>query len=85
MAIILEWALIYVMGGIVQEEISVFKLTTRTKPIVIPTEIQNLKDLEAYIKLPGNYPLTKLKMNYQPLPQGRTKPFDITLSQGAAT
>ncbi len=38
---------------------------TNTKPIVIPTEIQNLKDLEAYIKLPGNYPITKLKMKYQ--------------------
>jgi hypothetical protein len=63
----------------------VLKSTTRAKLVVIPTEIQNLKHLEAYIKLPGNYLVTKLKMIYQPLPQGRTKPFDITLSQGAAT
>lgn len=39
---------------------------THIKPIIIPTEIQNLKDLEAYIKLPGNYPITKLKMLYTP-------------------
>jgi type IV conjugative transfer system coupling protein TraD len=37
---------------------------THTKPIVIPTEIQNLRDLEAYIKLPGDCPITKLKMKY---------------------
>lgn len=41
---------------------------THIKPIIIPTEIQNLKDLEAYIKLPGNYPITKLKMLYRHLP-----------------
>ncbi|MBN9344473.1 MAG: type IV secretion system DNA-binding domain-containing protein [Holosporales bacterium] len=42
---------------------------THTKPIIIPTEIQNLKDLEAYIKLPGDYPITKLRMKYQQLTQ----------------
>lgn len=42
---------------------------TNIKPLVIPTEIQNLKDLEAYIKLPGNYPVTKLRMNYKNLRQ----------------
>ncbi len=40
---------------------------TYTKPIVIPTEIQNLENLEAYIKLPGHYPVTKIKMEYQQL------------------
>jgi type IV secretory pathway TraG/TraD family ATPase VirD4 len=43
----------------------VLKSTTRAKLVVIPTEIQNLKDLEAYIKLPGTYPITKFKMDYQ--------------------
>mgnify|MGYP001039031413 FL=1 len=42
---------------------------THTKLIVIPTEIQNLEDLEAYIRLPGNYPITKLKMPYQYFPE----------------
>ncbi|OJX13134.1 MAG: hypothetical protein BGO77_08585 [Caedibacter sp. 37-49] len=50
---------------------------THTKPIVIPTEIQSLKDLEAYIKLPGNYPITKLKMDYKNLLQ-RINAFDIS-------
>jgi len=44
---------------------------------VIPTEIQSLKDLEAYIKLPGNYPITKLKMDYKNLLQ-RINAFDIS-------
>ncbi len=56
---------------------------THTKPIVIPTEIQNLRDLEAYIKLPGNYPITKLKMLYQHLPQASVKAFDLSLTTEA--
>ncbi len=38
---------------------------TRQKPLVMPTELSQLKDLEAYIKLPGDYPCTKLQMKYQ--------------------
>lgn len=38
---------------------------TRQKPIVMPTEFSQLKDLECYIKLPGDYPCTKLQMTYQ--------------------
>ena len=38
---------------------------TRQKPLVMPTELSQLKDLEAYIKLPGYYPCTKLQMTYQ--------------------
>jgi len=37
----------------------------RTKPIVLPTEIANLNDLECFIKLPGKYPVTKLSMKYK--------------------
>ncbi|MBN9344503.1 MAG: hypothetical protein BGO76_04500 [Caedibacter sp. 38-128] len=54
---------------------------THTKPIILPTGIQNLKDLEAYIKLPGNYSITKLKMPYQQVPQGSTKVFDIKVME----
>ncbi|MDZ4323120.1 MAG: type IV secretion system DNA-binding domain-containing protein, partial [Alphaproteobacteria bacterium] len=38
---------------------------TRQKPIVMPTELSQLQDLECYIKLPGGYPCTKLQMTYQ--------------------
>jgi type IV secretory pathway TraG/TraD family ATPase VirD4 len=38
---------------------------TRQKPLVMPTELSQLKDLECYIKLPGDYPCTKLQMSYQ--------------------
>ncbi len=38
---------------------------TRQKPLVMPTELSQLKDLECYIKLPGDYPCTKLQMTYQ--------------------
>jgi type IV secretory pathway TraG/TraD family ATPase VirD4 len=37
---------------------------TRQKPIVMPTELSQLKDLECYVKLPGDYPCTKLQMTY---------------------
>jgi len=38
---------------------------TRQKPLVMPTELSQLKDLECYVKLPGDYPCTKLQMTYQ--------------------
>lgn len=38
---------------------------TRQKPLVMPTELSQLADLECYVKLPGNYPCTKLQMIYQ--------------------
>ena len=34
-------------------------------PLVLPTEIAALNDLEAYLKLPGAWPITKLKMGYR--------------------
>ena len=37
-----------------------------SRPIVLPTEIMSLKDLECYVKLPGQYPVSKLAMNYKP-------------------
>ena len=38
---------------------------TKTKPLVLPTEIATLPDLECFVKYPGNFPITKLKMAYQ--------------------
>ena len=32
----------------------------QTRPIVLPTEIQNLNEREGYLKLPGSWPVTKL-------------------------
>lgn len=46
---------------------------TRQKPLVMPTELSQLKDLECYIKLPGDYPCTKLQMTYQ-TPSGSGAP-----------
>ena len=38
---------------------------TRQKPLVIPAELSQLKDLECYIKLPGDYPCTKIWTRFQ--------------------
>jgi len=38
---------------------------THTKPLVLPTEIANLRDLEAFIKLPGPYPVCRTKLTYK--------------------
>ena len=37
---------------------------TKTKPLVLPTEVANLKDLEAYIKLPSGFPVGRLLMKF---------------------
>jgi len=38
---------------------------TRQKSLILPTELSQLKDLECYVRLPGDYPCTKLQMTYQ--------------------
>jgi type IV conjugative transfer system coupling protein TraD len=48
---------------------------TRQKPIVMPTELSQLKDLECYIKLPGDYPCTRLQMTYKTPPNSTTPAF----------
>jgi type IV secretory pathway TraG/TraD family ATPase VirD4 len=35
---------------------------THTKPLVLPTELTTLKDGEAYLKLPGAFPVRKIQM-----------------------
>lgn len=38
---------------------------TRQKPLVMPAELSQLRDLECYAKFPGDYPCTKLQTKYQ--------------------
>jgi type IV conjugative transfer system coupling protein TraD len=48
---------------------------TRQKPIVMPAELSQLKDLEAYVKYPGDYPSTKIQMEYQQPLEKLIEPF----------
>jgi len=47
----------------------------RQKPLVMPTELSQLKDLECYIRLPGDTPCTKLQTSYQTPPSKKKEPF----------
>lgn len=38
---------------------------TRTKPLVLPTEISTLEDCEAYLKFPNAFPITKIKLTFK--------------------
>lgn len=40
----------------------------RTSPVVSPTALQSLNTHEAFVKLPGNLPITKIKLNYKKMP-----------------
>lgn len=48
---------------------------TRQTPLVMPTEISQLKDLECYLKYPGDYPCTKILTTYQEVPSLLKEPF----------
>ncbi len=48
---------------------------TRQKPLVIPAELSQLKNLECYVKLPGDYPCTKLQIKYQKAPDIQKEAF----------
>lgn len=37
----------------------------KTKPLIMPTEIANIKDLEALVKLPGDFPVGSVRLNYK--------------------
>ena len=41
---------------------------TVTRPAVTPSEIMQLEDLQCWLKTSGNYPITKLNMRYDKLP-----------------
>ena len=40
----------------------------QTKPVVNASQIMQLKDLEAYLKFPGNFPVSKIDFSYLKLP-----------------
>lgn len=48
---------------------------TRQKPLVLPAEFSQLQDLECYVKLPGDYPCTKLQTAYQKSSSLKIEPF----------
>lgn len=48
---------------------------TRQKPLVLPAEFSQLQDLECYVKLPGDYPCTKLQTSYQKAASLKIAPF----------
>ena len=47
-----------------RDGVSLNQQTKRT-PLVLPTEITMLKDLEAFVKLPGSYPVTRFRFPLQ--------------------
>lgn len=62
----------------------------RKTPVVMDAQVMNLNDLEAYLKLPGNFPVTKIKFNYKkrndvatPLVARETKDLLIEGSQSS--
>lgn len=48
---------------------------TRQKPLVLPAELSQLKDLECYIKYPGDYPCTKFRTANQKVLTLKTEAF----------
>lgn len=38
---------------------------TRQKPLILPSEFSQLRNLEAFVKFPEDYPCTKIRMKYQ--------------------
>lgn len=38
---------------------------TRQTPLIMPAELSQLKDLQCYVKYPGDYPCTKIRMKYR--------------------
>ncbi len=50
---------------------------TRQKPLVMPTELAQLMDLECYVRLPGDVPCTKVQTSYQTPPFNKKEPFQL--------
>lgn len=62
---------------------------TKTSPVISPTAIQSLTLNEAYIRLPGNLPITKVKLKFQERPKV-AEPFekkvaDLTVGLASAS
>lgn len=52
-------------ASIMRDGVSINRVEVR-KPVVSPSQILNLPDLQAYIRLPGAYPITRLTFDYKP-------------------
>lgn len=52
-------------------------LGSQTRPFVIPTELSQLKDLERYVRIPGDTPCTKIQMYHQALSSTKQEAFLI--------
>lgn len=48
---------------------------TRQKPLIMPAELSQLKNLECYVKFPGDYPCTRLHIEYQKAPDTQKEAF----------
>lgn len=44
--------------------------TTRTKALVMPTELANLESLHCYLKVVGDFPVTEIEMTYKSMKEG---------------
>lgn len=42
---------------------------SKISPVVTPTALQSLKPLQAFIKIPGNFPITKMRFKHQQFPK----------------
>lgn len=42
---------------------------SKVSPVVSATEIQSLDTHQAFVKVPGNFPITKIKLSYQAIPK----------------
>jgi type IV conjugative transfer system coupling protein TraD len=42
---------------------------SKVSPVVSATEIQSLDTHQAFVKVPGNFPITKIKLSYQAVPK----------------
>jgi len=54
---------------------------TRQRPLAMPAELSQLRDLEGYVKLPGNYPCTKIQTSYKKLPFFKKDAFLLKLEK----
>jgi type IV secretory pathway TraG/TraD family ATPase VirD4 len=51
----------------------------KIKRIVLPTEIRRLDDLQAYLRLKGDLPITKVKFHYKEYPEVATRYIEKTI------
>lgn len=42
---------------------------SKISPVVTPTAVHSLKPLQAFVKIPGNFPITKIRFKHQQFPK----------------